>query len=268
MRTQQPLARCDRDGHVEQRREILTHVELAVLAADEHRDLPAALRRFGLCDGGFFGARQTRCILLRIGGSGRRIGHGLNGLLGGLGRFLGGLWCFLSPGCFGSLGCFHSLGRFRSLCGFRSLGLFDLHRFRRGRIDLGRLSLERPGVDVVRFDLVRLHLSRFGFNRSLIRFGLNRCLGRLVVGLHAFVGGDFSPGFGRCDFRRLVVGGSGLGFGFRARDSGFNGSRHLACGGRGVGHRDDGICRLHHAAGICGLGRVTDGRSQFQVRFG
>ena len=73
-------------GHVEQRREILPHVELAILAADEHRDLAgdacgsgfaAAFSTPGRRDGSFFAS----------GSNGRRIGDRLDGL----GRFFGGL---------------------------------------------------------------------------------------------------------------------------------------------------------------------------------
>ena len=48
MGAEQPVARRDRHRHVEQRREILPHIELGVLAADEHRDLAGALRRLRL----------------------------------------------------------------------------------------------------------------------------------------------------------------------------------------------------------------------------
>ena len=58
MRAERPVARRDRDGHLEQRREILPHIELGILAADEHRDLARALRRFGL--GELFRAGQAR----------------------------------------------------------------------------------------------------------------------------------------------------------------------------------------------------------------
>ena len=42
--SQRAIARRDRDHRIEQRREILTHVNFAVLAADENGNLTGALR--------------------------------------------------------------------------------------------------------------------------------------------------------------------------------------------------------------------------------
>ena len=123
MRAQHPLARRDRHGHVEQRREILPHIKLAVLAADEHRDLSGALRRFRLCAAAF-------------SAPGRRDGS------------------FFASGAMAGVSAIALTGSGRFLGGLRRFSVSASSSF-------GRVRLERPGSrHVVRLHLGRFGLNR------------------------------------------------------------------------------------------------------------
>ncbi len=84
MRAERPVARGNRDGHLEQRREILPHVKLGILAADEDGDLAGTPGRFRLC--GRHGIGDASLVLLHIGRR-HRSRYGRVGLLRGVGRF-------------------------------------------------------------------------------------------------------------------------------------------------------------------------------------
>ena len=80
VRAERPVACRDRHGHIEQRRKVLPHVELGILAADEHRNLAGPLRqvrlhgRRGIGDAGLVllcvrrsGLRRRNCRHRRVG---------------------------------------------------------------------------------------------------------------------------------------------------------------------------------------------------------
>ena len=147
MRSQEPVARGNRHRHIEHRLEILPHIELAILAADEDRDQAFTLR-LGL--GGLLDAGQARGILFRIGcvgRLGRRRLVGPRGLLGFRGfdlRRFG--FCRFRLGGFNSFNLgrlwLGDLGSRLDLCLSRGRGVVGgggLRRLDLAGYDLGRL---------------------------------------------------------------------------------------------------------------------------------